>query len=360
MRLLIAAFDSDTDDTQIACEFTAYDANHTHRPPRTAPKPTVAGPQTAIVVGKAGEEIWTDKHGRVKVQFHWDRQGQKNENSSCWVRVSQPWAGQGFGMISLPRIGHEVVVDFLEGDPDQPLITGRVYNGTNTPPYALPDHATVSTLKSRSSKSGAAANANELRFEDKKGSEYVWFQAEKDYYQYVKHDSHTVVDNDVTRTIKKNLAEEIKENVQLLVGKDRKEQIKGKAHLTVDGDRAIAVKGKQDTKVSNDLVFESGAVISLKSGADSHAKVGANLGIDAAANVHIKGGANVVIEAGAMLTLKCGGSSIVLGPTLSITGSMVLINSGGAPGAGSGASPKSPAAPEAPQPPEVPADPIAS
>ncbi len=355
-----SGYESGTGDSHYTCRFSAMRASDVFRPSRVTPKPTVPGPQTAIVVGNSGEEITTDEHGRVKVQFHWDRLGENNEKSSCWVRVSHPWAGKGWGMIALPRIGQEVVVDFLEGDPDHPLITGRVYNGESTPPYKLPDHATVSTIKSRSSKGGGDADFNELRFEDKKGSEYVWFQAQKDFYHYVKHDSFTLIDNDQFRIVKKNLNEEIKENVQLTIGKDRKEKVGGKDNLSVVGDRAIEVKGKQDTKTSADLVFESGAVISLKSGADTHVKVGANLGVDAAANVHIKGGANVVIEAGAMLTLKCGGSSIVLGPTLSITGSQVLINSGGAPGSGSGASPKTPTAPEAPQAPEPPTDPIAS
>jgi type VI secretion system secreted protein VgrG len=355
-----SGYEAGEGDSHFACRFEALRASDVFRPARITPKPMVPGPQTAIVVGKSGDEITTDEHGRVKVQFHWDRLGKKNENSSCWVRVSHPWAGKGWGMVALPRIGQEVVVDFLEGDPDHPLITGRVYNGENKPPYLLPDHATVSGIRSRSSKAGSDTDFNELRFEDNKGSEYIWFQAQKNYYQYVKNDSFTVIDNDQFRVVKKNLKEEIQENVQLLIGRDRKEQVKGKDNLTVDGNRAIEVKGKQDTKTGADLVFESGAVISLKSGADTHAKVGANLGVEAAANVHIKGGANVVIEAGAMLTLKCGGSSIVLGPTLSITGSMVLINSGGAPGAGSGASPKSPTAPEAPEAPEPPADPLAS
>jgi type VI secretion system secreted protein VgrG len=355
-----SGYEAGQGDSHFVCRFETMPASGVFRPARITPKPMVPGPQTAIVVGKSGDEITTDPHGRIKVQFHWDRLGENDENSSCWVRVSHPWAGDGWGMIALPRIGQEVVVDFLEGDPDRPLVTGRVYNGANKPPYALPDHATVSTIKSRSSKEGGDTDFNELRFEDNKGSEYIWFQAQKDYYQYVKNDSYTVIDNDQFRVVKKNLKEEIKEDVQLLVGKNRKEQVKGKDNLTVDGDRAIEIKGKQDTQTAADLVFESGAVISLKSGADTHAKAGANLGVEAAANVHIKGGANVVIEAGAMLTLKCGGSSIVLGPTLSITGSMVLINSGGAPGAGTGASPKSPTAPEAPEAPEVPSDPLAS
>ena len=134
----------------------------------------IHGAQTAMVVGPAGEEIYTDKYGRVKVQFHWDRYGKQDEQSSCWVRVAQLWAGKNWGMIHIPRVGQEVIVSFLEGDPDRPIITGRVYNGDAMPPYGLPDNATQSGIKSRSSKGGAEANFNEIRFEDLKGSEQLY------------------------------------------------------------------------------------------------------------------------------------------------------------------------------------------
>ena len=135
-------------------EFEAILKDEPFRPQRITPKPFVRGPQTAVVVGKAGEEIWTDNYARVKLQFHWDREGQSDENSSCWIRVSQLWAGKTWGGIHIPRIGQEVVVDFLEGDPDRPLVTGRVYNDAVMPPYALPDNQTQSGIKSRSTKDG--------------------------------------------------------------------------------------------------------------------------------------------------------------------------------------------------------------
>ena len=342
------------------CDFTALVAADIFRSQRDTPKPTVPGPQTAVVVGTAGNEIDTDEHGRVKVQFHWDRLGKKDEKSSCWVRVSHPLAGKGFGMIALPRIGQEVVVDFLEGDPDRPLVTGRVYNAVQTVPYALPANKTVATLKTRSTMDGAAANFNELRFEDKKGSEYVWFQAEKDFYQYVKNDAWLVVDHDQRRLVKHDLQEEIKNDVQRTIGKDLKDKIAGNQHLDVAGNSASKVEGKYGLKVTGDLVLESAAVVSAKSGADMVQKAGANLGVEAAANVHIKGGANVVIEAGAMLTLKCGGGSVVIGPAnVAITGAMVMINSGGGGGSGSGASPKTPEAAVAAEVPTAPTDPLA-
>lgn len=170
------------------------------RPLRRARKPIVTGSQTAVVVGKSGEEIWVDKYGRVRVQFFWDRLGKKDENSSCWIRVSQVWSGKNWGWITIPRIGQEVVVDFLEGDPDRPLIIGRVYNADQTTPYTLPDNQTQSGIKSRSSKSGGAANFNEIRFEDLKGSELLSLHAEKDMDTMVEHDDSQEVQND--RTIK--------------------------------------------------------------------------------------------------------------------------------------------------------------
>ena len=180
----------------VVCNFTAINSFDIYRPPRITPKPIVQGPQTAIVVGKAGEEIWTDEYGRVKVQFHWDRYGKKDENSSCWVRVAQLWAGATWGGIHIPRIGQEVIVEFLEGDPDRPIITGRVYNNDSMPPYTLPANATQSGIKSRSSKGGGSANFNELRFEDKKGEEQVYIHAEKNQDNVVENDETTEVGHD--------------------------------------------------------------------------------------------------------------------------------------------------------------------
>ena len=168
------------------------------------------GPQTAVVTGPAGEEIHTDQYGRVKVQFHWDRYGKKDENSSCWVRVAQPWAGRNWGMVALPRIGQEVVVDFLEGDPDRPLITGSVYNNSQMPPYALPANKTQSGIKSRSTKGGQPAHFNEFRFEDKKGSEQVYLHAEKNL--------DTVVENCETTHVGHNRTESVGHNETLTVG----------------------------------------------------------------------------------------------------------------------------------------------
>lgn len=188
-----------------------------YRPPRVTPKPTVQGVQTALVVGPSGEEIWVDKYGRVKVQFYWDRVGQKNETSSCWVRVAQIWAGKNWGWITIPRIGQEVIVDFLEGDPDKPIITGRVYNADQMPPYTLPDNQTQSGIKSRSSKSGTTDNFNEIRFEDKKGSEEIYVNAEKDMTTMVEHDDTQTVQNNRTITVQGTHTETITKDTAITI-----------------------------------------------------------------------------------------------------------------------------------------------
>ncbi len=212
-----------------SCSFTAIDKQQAFRAPRITPKP---------VVGKAGEEIWTDKYGRVKVQFHWDRYGMEDENSSCWIRVSHPWAGKNWGAVAIPRIGHEVIVSFREGDPDQPIITGRVYNDDNMPPYELPANATQSGLKTRSSKGGTADNFNELRFEDKKGSEEVYIHAEKD--------QNNIVENNKTISVGNDQSDTITNNKTIKVGVNHTENIGGNMKLKIDGSQKIQIIGNKE------------------------------------------------------------------------------------------------------------------
>jgi type VI secretion system secreted protein VgrG len=210
-----------SEDLVFECQFMAIRETQTFIPSRLTPIPFVQGPQTAIVVGKSGEEIWTDKYGRVKVQFHWDREGKNNELSSCWVRVSHPMAGKNWGWISLPRIGQEVIVSFLEGNPDRPMITGRVYNADQMPPYTLPANQTQSGMKTRSSKQGTAENFNEIRFEDKKDAEEVYVHAEKDF--------NCVIENNETRKIG-------------LIKKD-----KGNQTVEIHNDRTVTLNEGNDT-----------------------------------------------------------------------------------------------------------------
>jgi type VI secretion system secreted protein VgrG len=285
----------------------------------------------------------------VKVQFHWDRLGTKDDKSSCWVRVASPWAGKAWGMISLPRIGQEVVVDFLEGDPDLPLITSRVYNAEQIPPYKLPEHKTVSTIKSRSSVGGAAANFNELAFEDKLGSEWIRLHAEKDLIEVVKNDAHRDVGNDQFLKVGHNLTEEIGNNVDRKIKGEYTERIDKTADIDIGGAAAGKIGGDLGVKAGSDMALEAGQAFSVKAGTNGDLKFGANLGVAGGANVHIKGGANVVIEAGAVLTLKGAMVNIEASGILSINGSMVKINTGGGGPPGGGANPKTPAAPDAPK-----------
>ena len=233
--------DFESSDAQAACSntFHCIPDSITFRPGRQTPKPLIAGAQTAVVVGPSGEEIYTDKYGRVKVQFFWDRQGKKDENSSCWIRVAANWAGKNWGIVFNPRIGQEVIVEFLEGDPDRPIITGRVYNAEQMPPYELPANQTQSGIKTRSSKGGSTDNFNELRFEDKKGKEEIYFHAEKDF--------NRVVENNDTLKVGSSKADDGSQTIEIY--KDRTESVKtGNEKVTVEqGNRTITVSQGNDT-----------------------------------------------------------------------------------------------------------------
>ncbi|WP_175685710.1 type VI secretion system tip protein VgrG [Burkholderia anthina] len=225
-----------------------------YRSPRETPRPRTNGPQTATVVGPPGEEIWTDQYGRVKLQFRWDRYGQSNQDSSCWVRVSSPWAGGGFGGVQIPRVGDEVVVDFLNGDPDEPIVTGRVYNGEKMPPWGLPGSATQSGLLSRSSPGGTTEHANAFRFEDKKGAEQLWMHAERNFDAETEADhtlsvgnNHThTVGNDETMQVKSNRQRSVGKNETVTIGKNRVAQIGVDETHGVGGNRTRTV-GKNET-----------------------------------------------------------------------------------------------------------------
>ena len=247
-------YESSGDDAKevFRCEFSATPSQVPFRPACITPRPVVHGPQTAVVVGKSGEEIWTDEYGRVKLQFRWDREGKRDEKSSCWVRVAQIWAGTKWGGIHIPRIGQEVIVEFLEGDPDRPIVTGRVYNANNMPPYALPANQTQSGIKSRSTLGGAETNFNELRFEDKKDAEQVYLQAEKNLDSYVK--------NDETHTVDHDRKKDIKNDETTTVGHDRTETVENDETITINGNRTekvekdetITINGQRTEKVAKD------------------------------------------------------------------------------------------------------------
>ncbi|MBM4039864.1 MAG: type VI secretion system tip protein VgrG [Planctomycetes bacterium] len=349
--------------TFLGCTFTVIPADVQFRPARITPKPLIHGPQTAIVVGPAGEEIYTDEHGRVKVQFHWDRRSAGDETSSCWIRVAQAWAGKKWGAMFIPRIGQEVIVECLEADPDKPIITGRVYNGEAPPPYDLPTHKTRSTVKSNSSKGGQGYN--EIRYEDKKGEEQIYIHAEKDEdirvenkcRELILNDRHLIVGCEkdgakqgsqhemvyVDKHIKvhRNHTEHIGGDMQLLVGGidgpgDVDIVIKGESAELIEKDCHVHVKGNRKEKVDVDQ--------SLTVGNNQQEKVGMNHALDAGQSIHLKGGMTVVIEAGMQLTIKGPGGFVDIGPSgVTIQGTLVKINSGGAAGTGGGSSPSAPA-----------------
>jgi type VI secretion system secreted protein VgrG len=293
--------------------FTAIPRATPLRPPRVTPKPYVRGPQTAFVTGPQGEEIYVDEHGRVKVQFHWDRYGKCDDTSSCWVRVSQTIAGKGWGSVQLPRVGQEVIVEFLEGDPDQPLITGRVYNAEQIPPYKLPDEKTKTTLKTLSYPHGGGFN--ELRFEDKKDNEQVFIFGQKDYdlrvqniaREYVGKDRHQIADQDVFEKIARDHHNETGRDCIHTIGRDDHCQIAGKAAYSVDGS------------------------YSLKTGGAAGYQYGSDVAISVAGNLSLNASGTIVLSAGSGLTIKVGGNHVTIDPSgVTIVGTMTKINSGGA------------------------------
>jgi len=324
--------------------FSCIPADVPFRPARITPKPFVQGPQTAKVVGKSadqdssddqgaggdGEEIWVDKWGRVLVLFPWDRK----KATSCWMRVSQDWAGAGWGMVNIPRVGQEVLVSFLEGDPDRPIITGRVYNDQQTLPYPLPDNGTRTTFRTSSSTGGGTAHYNELRFEDKAGSEQIFLRGEKDYDTRILNDSREWIGNNQSTIIQKSRMEK--------VGEDESLQITGNRMEKVGGDDSLNITGK--------LNLKAGADVSINTGANLYTKSGTNYAHQAGTAIHLKAGTTMVLEAGVQLSLKAGGSFIDIGPAgIAISGApLVMINSGGSAGSGSGSSPNSPDAPKDP------------
>ena len=276
-----------------SCSFTVIKSSKAFRSPRITPKPTISGPQTAFVVGPAADEICTDEFGRVKVKFHWDRYSKADENSSCWIRVAQVWAGKKWGAMYIPRIGQEVIVEFLEGDPDRPIITGRVYNAKAMPPYDLPGNETISTLKSNSSKGGEGFN--EIRFEDKKGEEQIYIHAEKNFDLGVKNDRFETIDNNRHLHVKKDKFEHVDNNRSEEVGADHKEQI-GK-------DRNLTIKGKEAKEVGKSLSLTvKGDVIEVFKAKHSEQTTG---------DYYLKG-QNVIIEGLQNITLSVGGSYIAI------------------------------------------------
>lgn len=341
------------------CQFQGIEASQPFRPERKSRKPHVKGPLPALVVGPEGREIHTDEFGRIKIQFYWDRYGQRDENSSCWVRVASPVAGKGWGFIAIPRIGQEVVVSFEDGDPDRPLVTGVAYNAEQQVPYPLPDHKTVSGWRSHSSEKGSPSNFNELRFEDKLGSEYVWFQAEKDYLSLIKNDSHEEIRNNSHRLIHGKLIEEIKQDVSRTVLGKLSQQIEQALHLTVNDDLLAKVQGLLGVINEGQIAVSTTGQCSIKSNGSTDLQADGNLSLSTSAQCNLKAGSSLKLSAGSSLSLNVGASSIVISASgIVFNGPSISVNGGGG---GAGATSAAPAPPETAQAPEVvqpPVDPI--
>lgn len=344
--------------------FEAFPATATFRPPRATPQPVVAGSHSAFVVGPSGEEIWTDSLGRVKLKFHWDQNEKNDDTTSCWVRVSQAWAGNGWGSLFIPRIGQEVIVGYLDGNPDRPIITGSVYNGEQATPVALPSKQMQAVIRSRPTKTGdgksksteiedGRIHGNEIRFDDKKGDEELYFHAERDLKIDIEDDlettlykgseehlikkgdrsievtagneDHTVggkrdltVHGDETHTNSGNFEHTVDKAYTLEVTKDMKQTVKGSSTIKVTGDLVIDVTGS--------ITFKSGAAMNISSGAAMAVKAGATLSSEAATSYAIKAGADLKLEALSIAGKASASGEIDGGGMLTLKGGMVKIN----------------------------------
>ena len=314
--------------TRYNCTFSAMTSKQQFRPRRATPKPFVQGPQTAMVVGPAGDEIYTDKFGRVKVQFHWDRYGKKDENSSCWIRVSHPWAGKGWGSVATPRIGQEVIVDFLEGDPDQPIITGRVYNAESQPPFGFPAGAVLSGIKSNTHK---GAGYNELSMDDTAGKEKITIHGQYDMNSTIEHDQTLTVHNcrtdrvdvDDSESVGNNQSCDVGVNQSLTVGSNRTKTVGANETISIGANRdstvgasetatvalqrthtvgvneTISVGAAQEITVGGLQTVSVGAIQNVSVGANQSTDVGRNLSASAGGKIEQKSGKDFAISAGA-------------------------------------------------------------
>ena len=304
-------------DPICTCNFTAIPSDVQFRPSRLTPKPIVQGSQTAVVTGPQGEEIYTDKYGQVKVQFHWDREGNKDENSSCWVRVSQVHAGKSFGGIDIPRIGEEVVVSFMEGDPDKPLITGRVYNAELMPPFGLPDKKVVSGMKSKTYKGGGY---NEFTLDDSPGEEKIVVHGQYDMESTIEHDeSYTIGNNrktdvgvDDTENIGANQTITIGANQDISVGANQKLAVGGAQTQDIKGTRSIKVTAADTLQVAASRSVNVGATLSTTASAielscGSLTIKAAAIDITAAGAITFKAAGAIQLKAGGAIDMAAGG-----------------------------------------------------
>ena len=287
--------------------FEAIPAKVLYRPSVVTPKPMIRGTQTAVVVGSSGEEIWPDKYGRIKVQFFWDRLGKNDENSSCWIRCAQPWTGSTWGVLFLPRIGQEVVISFLEGNPDQPLVIGVVANANEMPAYTLPDNKTRSYIKTHSSKQGGAADSNEIRFEDLKGSEEIYIHAQKDL--------NSVVENNETLTVGSSNAADGSQTISIYKNRTLTVQTGNESMTIKQGNRTVEIDQGNDSLT----IKQGNRTVEIDQGNDSLTIKQGNLSIQMSAG-------SGTVEAAQSITLKVGSNSIVIATQgITVKGAMVTV-----------------------------------
>ena len=333
----------DRQENHYSNSFTCIPHQVPFRPSRKSVRPRIQGVQTAIVVGPSGEEIYPDQYGRVKVQFHWDREGQMDDKSSCWVRVSQAWAGSNWGAMFIPRIGQEVIVEFINGDPDRPIVTGRVYHGNNMPPYQLPAEKTKSTIKSDSSKGGGGSN--ELRFEDKKGEEEIFLHGQKDWNIAIENDKGQTIGNDETLSVANNRtktvgadqsetignnkqikvgsshSETVSSNMTQTVGINKAETIGAAKELTIGGAYQVSVGAAMNETVGGAKAEEIGGLKSVNVGVNSSENIGGNKSVDAGKNISESAGKNVSIKAGDDASISAGKKmTLTAGDDFSVSG----------------------------------------
>ncbi|PXF64392.1 type VI secretion system Vgr family protein [Kangiella spongicola] len=337
---------NDDPKQEVSNTFTCIPKAVQFRPTRRHQKPSVKGVQSAIVTGPKGEEIYTDEYGRVKVQFHWDREGQHDENSSCWVRVSQQWAGAGFGGINIPRIGHEVLIEFEDGDPDRPIITGRVYNGNNPVPYNLPSNKTQSGWMSRSTPEGSVDNCNQIRFEDRKGAEQLLIHAEKnqdievenDESHWVGNNRSKVIDNDETSNIKHDRKKTVSNDETVEIGNDRKTKIGNDVELKVGRNSQVEITKDLLENVNNHRKEYTYANHWEEVGGHYEHKVKGKYDLEVVEKIfsrtteHTLHASDKVIIAGpgGSITIDSGGITLE-GKEINIKGSAINMGSGSAP-----------------------------
>jgi type VI secretion system secreted protein VgrG len=312
--------------TSYRCSFVAMSSEQQFRPRRATPKPFVQGPQTAMVVGPAGDEIYTDKFGRVKVQFHWDRYGEEDENSSCWIRVSHPLAGKGWGSVSIPRIGQEVIVDFLEGDPDQPIITGRVYNAESLPPFGFPAGAVLSGVKSQTHK---GAGYNELSMDDTAGKEKVTINGQYDMNTTVGNNQTNAVGVDQSNKVGSNQKEEIGANRALSITANDTVSIGGNRETSITGTHTVSVGGAEDVSVKGARKASVGGKEDVTIGGASTLQVGGSRS-ETVKTSHSITNLTMTITTATQFVAAAGSQFTATSPKVNVlAGSKLLANSGG-------------------------------